>query len=200
MAKALASNGATVYILGRRQDKLEAAAKSIGKDTVKPIVCDVTSKNSLAAAANTVDQDVGYLNLLICNAGVSGPQTRSSLHEPDMTLEEFAQANWNVPMDDFTQTFAANTSAVWYTTMAFLGLLGAGNKKGNVAQLSQVIATSSIAGFNKVREVTFHVHFNGVISANLSLGQHGRFCLQSVKGCLHSPYQEPGGYIAKVEH
>ena len=34
--------------------------------------------------------------------------------------------------------------------MAFLKLLDNGNKRGNVSQSSQVIVTSSIAGFNKV--------------------------------------------------
>jgi len=42
-----------------------------------------------------------------------------------------------------------NTVAAWYTITAFLGLLDAGNKKGNVEQKSQVIATSSIGGFNR---------------------------------------------------
>jgi NAD(P)-dependent dehydrogenase (short-subunit alcohol dehydrogenase family) len=39
--------------------------------------------------------------------------------------------------------------AVWYTIIAFLGLLDTGNKKGNVEQKSQVIATSSIGSFNR---------------------------------------------------
>jgi len=42
-----------------------------------------------------------------------------------------------------------NTVAVWYTVVAFLGLLDAGNKNANVEQKSQVIATSSIGGFNR---------------------------------------------------
>ncbi|KAI1848890.1 hypothetical protein JX265_001220 [Neoarthrinium moseri] len=150
MARALAENGATVYILGRRAEVLEAATKSIGKPTVKTIVCDVTSKDSLKAAADTVQRDVGYLNLLVCNSGIGGPQTPRPTMESSITLEEFANTNWDVPMEDYTNTFAVNTSAVWYTTMAFLTLLDAGNKKGNLFQKSQVIATSSIGGFNKV--------------------------------------------------
>jgi len=39
---------------------------------------------------------------------------------------------------------------VFYSVIAFLGLLEAGNNKGNVEQLSQVITTSSIAGFNRL--------------------------------------------------
>ena len=54
-----------------------------------------------------------------------------------------------MPTDEFTNTFHVNVTAQFFTAIAFLGLLDAGNKKGNVEQKSQIIATSSIAGYNK---------------------------------------------------
>lgn len=42
-----------------------------------------------------------------------------------------------------------NVSAAFFSVVAFLKLLDAGNKKANVEQASQVIATSSIGGFNR---------------------------------------------------
>ena len=151
MTKALVANGATVYILGRRREVLEKAALDIDPVAVRPIVCDVTSKDSLQNAASVVLQEAGHINMLLCNAGVGGPQTPKPSPAFDMTLKDFATANWNVPMEDYTRTFEANTIAVWYTVMAFLMLLDAGNKKGNVLQTSQVITITSLAAFNKVR-------------------------------------------------
>lgn len=52
-------------------------------------------------------------------------------------------------MDEFSRTFAVNATSVWYTTMAFLPLLDRGNKAGNLSWSSQVVVTSSIAGFNR---------------------------------------------------
>lgn len=40
--------------------------------------------------------------------------------------------------------------AVFFTIVAFLPLLEAGNQKGNVAQSSQTIITSSLGAFNRV--------------------------------------------------
>ena len=57
---------------------------------------------------------------------------------------------WKPEVEDFTHTYHVNTSAVFFSIVAFLGLLDAGNKKGNVEQKSQVIATSSIGGFNRL--------------------------------------------------
>lgn len=148
MAKALAQNGAAkVYIAGRRLQALQDAAASIGPNVV-PIQCDVTSKEDLTRAAEQIKAEAGFLNLLICNSGISGPHPGPFTKET--TLEDFAARNMALGFDDYVQTFAVNTAAVWFTTMAFLPLLDAGNKKGNVAQTSQVIITSSIAGLNKL--------------------------------------------------
>lgn len=148
MAKALALNGAyKVYIIGRRKEVLEAAAKESPHGNIIPLVGDVTSKDSLHSITTHLEKEVGYVNVVIANSGILGPQTSSIT--PKSSLQEFQSILWNTSFEDYTQTFAVNTSAVYYTIVAFLGLLDAGNKKGNVEQRSQVIATSSIAGFNR---------------------------------------------------
>ncbi|KAL3421774.1 short chain dehydrogenase [Phlyctema vagabunda] len=149
MTRALALNGAhRVYIVGRRKDVLEQAAASVTTSNVIPLVGDVTSKEDLQRIVAHITSDVGYINVLIANSGILGPQAASPI-TPSMTLAEFQQAFAETSFEDYTQTFKVNVVAVWYTVVAFLGLLDAGNKKGNVAQKSQVIATSSIAGYNR---------------------------------------------------
>jgi NAD(P)-dependent dehydrogenase (short-subunit alcohol dehydrogenase family) len=147
MTQTLAKNGAAkVYIAGRRLDVLEKAAASVGPNVI-PIQCDVTSKSSLSEAVKHVEQDSGFLNLLVCNSGTGGPQVAAI--KPETTLEEWAESNFNIEVNDFVDTFKINTAAVWFTSMAFLKLLDQGNKKANVEQTSQIIVTSSIAAFNK---------------------------------------------------
>lgn len=148
LARALALNGAhKVYIIGRRKGVLEAAAKESPHGNIIPLVGDTTSKDSLHSIVTHIEKEVGYVNVVIANSGILGPQTSSIT--PNSSLQEFQSTLWNTSFEDYTQTFAVNTSAVYYTIVAFLGLLDAGNKKGNVEQRSQVIATSSIAGFNR---------------------------------------------------
>ncbi|KAI9834081.1 MAG: hypothetical protein M1819_003366 [Sarea resinae] len=152
MTKALAANGARkVYIVGRRLAVLESAASSISPSgIVSPIQGDVTSKDDLARISAQVKSEVGYLNVLICNSGIAGP-TNDGL-KPNPSLKEFKDYLWAHPPEEFSRTFAVNVSGVFYTTLAFLELLDAGNKAENRAGSkvkSQVIATSSIAGFNR---------------------------------------------------
>ena len=113
-----------------------------------PIECDVTSKKSLVAAVEQVRSGVGFVNVLIANAGVSGPL----LDLPkNPELADWQKELFNVPMEDFSKTSEVNVTAAFYSMLAFLPLLDAGNAKKNVEQKSQVILTSSIAGF--IREV-----------------------------------------------
>lgn len=148
MTKTLALNGAhKVYIIGRRKEVLDAAAKESPHGNIIPLVADVTSKDALQSIVSHIEKDVGYINVLIANSGIGGPQSGSIT--PETSLEDYQSALWNQSFDEYTKTFAVNTSAVFFCTVAFLKLLDAGNGKGNVEQTSQVIATGSIAGFNR---------------------------------------------------
>lgn len=151
MAKALAANGAhKVYIVGRRKDKLEAAAASCASRNIIPLAGDVSSQESLRALAAHVEADVGYVNLLVANSGVSGPGGP----KPDAgaSIADFQRAILDVPMEEFTRCLHVNTTGVYYTAAAFLALLDAGNRAGGTAPAgvrSQIVATGSIAGFNR---------------------------------------------------
>lgn len=147
MTRALVQNGAKrVYIAGRRLEVLKAAAESLG-DNVIPVQCDITSQESLKSAASFVEQDTGYLNLLICNAGSGGPQVKPI--GADTTLKDWADQNLAHDLSSYAGTFTNNTASVWYTSMAFLELLDKGNQVGKLPQSSQIVITTSITGLNK---------------------------------------------------
>ncbi|KAJ4305770.1 hypothetical protein N0V90_001302 [Kalmusia sp. IMI 367209] len=148
LAQALEANGATVYILGRRLDVLEKAAGTAKHGKIHPIRADATSKKDLSAAVGKIENDIGYINLLIANHGINGPVVPSL--QKSAPLSEFREKLWAIDTSDFTQTYAVNNGGVFFAIVAFLDLLDKGNKKRNVVQKSQVIATSSIGAFNRV--------------------------------------------------
>lgn len=120
---------------------------------IVPIVGDITSKPDLERIAAQIEKEVGFVNLVVANAGVNGPSFGEgiSIYGPKQsTLSEIQKDLWSVNPETFTNLFDVNVRGVFFTIAAFLGLLDAGNKKGNVSQTSQVVVTSSIAGFNRV--------------------------------------------------
>ncbi|KAI9037484.1 SDR family NAD(P)-dependent oxidoreductase [Aspergillus affinis] len=147
MTRALAANGAkNVYILGRRKDVLDRAASEFEQGNVIPVQCDVTDRDEPKAAVQFIKQDIGYINVLIANSGIAGP----SLDVPaGANIAQVQEALLKIPMQEFTNTFHVNCTATFYTAIAFLGLLDAGNQNNTYPQgRSQVIAMSSIASFN----------------------------------------------------
>lgn len=157
MAKALALNGASkVYILGRSVPKLESASASSPHGNIIPIQADVTSKDSLAAAASQIEKETGHINLLVCNAGASAATFESLPADSDLaTFQKFC---WNLDPNDFARVYEVNMTSVFFTAIAFLHLLDAGNKAANFADGkvdSQVIITSSIAGLLKKPPTVF---------------------------------------------
>jgi NAD(P)-dependent dehydrogenase (short-subunit alcohol dehydrogenase family) len=108
----------------------------------------VTSKEDLSRAVETITKNEGFINVLIANSGITGPTLFTI--PPNPTISQYREYLWNTSVADFTQTFEVNTSGVYLCVVAFLELLAEGNKKKNVEQLSQVIAVSSIGGYNRV--------------------------------------------------
>jgi NADP-dependent 3-hydroxy acid dehydrogenase YdfG len=68
-ARALAADGHRVALLARRAERLQALADELGDGAIA-IEADVTDGDSIAAAAERVQQELGGADILVNNAGV----------------------------------------------------------------------------------------------------------------------------------
>ncbi|PCH44259.1 short-chain dehydrogenase [Wolfiporia cocos MD-104 SS10] len=163
IAEGLATNGAKVYIAGRRLDVLERAAAAFaarnqGKGSVVPLPMDVTDKTSIAAGEGAIAAADGKLHILVNNAGISGPLTPflNDPHAPELASPAalgralFAGGSFG----DWAGVFGVNTSAVYFVTSAFLGLLAAGS--ADVPDYTAcVVNVTSLSGSNKLAQGQF---------------------------------------------
>jgi NAD(P)-dependent dehydrogenase (short-subunit alcohol dehydrogenase family) len=69
-ARRFVSEGAYVFITGRRQRELDAAVKQIGKNNVSGVQGDVSNMADLDRLYWTVEQQKGRIDILFANAGV----------------------------------------------------------------------------------------------------------------------------------
>ncbi|KAI9801311.1 MAG: hypothetical protein M1833_002881 [Piccolia ochrophora] len=165
----LAANGAKVYITGRRLEALENAAKthnpSQGGQIIPAGPCDVTKKEDLERVVAEISKKEKYVNLLITNAGVSGPKA-----EPDLTgAQELKDKLWGAEgFDEWNSVFNTNVSSVYFTTLAFLPLLQAGSKH-KPAEPSSVIVISSMSGI--MRHAQGHFSYNAAKGATIHLSK-----------------------------
>lgn len=137
-----------------------------------PIKADVTDKASLQAAVDKIEQDVGYINLLVNNSGtlgrrhnvlprpapfqpLDGQWTQSKDGHDFSSLDHVREFLWKDEVDDWDNILRVNVSGIWFTSIAFLSLLGKGNEKGNVVQKSQIVTVGSIGAFIRMLGTSF---------------------------------------------
>jgi NAD(P)-dependent dehydrogenase (short-subunit alcohol dehydrogenase family) len=106
-ARRLAEAGHTIYLGSRDEQRGKEAAGRIG---ARPIRLDVLSDDSVQAAAALVRDEVGHLDVLVNNAGISGGLGRSP---------------GDVTAADMRAVYETNVFGVVRVTHAFLPLLAA---------------------------------------------------------------------------
>jgi NAD(P)-dependent dehydrogenase (short-subunit alcohol dehydrogenase family) len=118
IAKDLSAHGFTVLVGSRNPEDGETAAKSVGDDA-RAVQLDVTDQASIAAAAVRIRNELGRLDVLVNNAGISHTDM------PGRSLEEIvASGRLGVAaLDEVRAVFETNVFGVIAVTQAMLPLL-----------------------------------------------------------------------------
>ena len=133
-ARQLASQHGVHVLLGARDaakgNEAAAKLKAEGLD-VEAIALNVTDAQSIAAAAKTVAEKFGHLDILINNAGVM-------LDDHSKTVSGQSLETWH-------KTFDTNVFAVVAVTQAFLPLLKK-SAAGRIVNLSSILGSITLHG------------------------------------------------------
>ena len=116
-ARRLAADGASVVLVGRRKERLDAVAKEIGAGA-RVVTCDVASSDAVAKMA----KEVGVCDVLVNNAGIA----------KSAPLAKTDDALW-------AETIGINLTGTFLCTRAFLPAMA---ERG----WGRVINVASIAG------------------------------------------------------
>lgn len=169
---------AQVYIIGRREQTLkESASKHQGE--IIPVVGDVTDPKSLKAAAEEVAKKEKHIDLLVANSGVSGP----GFDGEKKTAKDIGEQIMSTDFEAATKLFQTNALGYFYTSGAFLELLG------NSPNKPQIITVTSNAAFGRrvmagmLYSMTkaAAIHFTKMLSTHLS---ESNVCVRSSKARL----------------
>ena len=120
-AQRFVAEGAYVFVTGRRQSELDAAAKQIGKN-VTAVQGDVSNLADLDRLYATVKQEKGHIDILFANAGTG----------------EFGPLG-AITEEHFDKTFNANVKGLLFTVQKALPLL----KDGSSVILNASIVSST---------------------------------------------------------
>ncbi|MEH6386818.1 MULTISPECIES: SDR family NAD(P)-dependent oxidoreductase [Pseudomonas] len=123
-ARILAQAGASIVCVGRRLDPVENVATEIVADGGKAIALsmDVTNTASIHAAFNVVQEQLGPIDILINNAGLSNPAP----------FEEMSREQWTSLVD-------ANLSGPFYVAQEMAKRLIAAGKPGTIINIASIL-------------------------------------------------------------
>ena len=154
-AVALAERGATVALVARRRDKLEALAERIGGGGKALVIeADVSDQAQAEAAVETAVGELGRLDTLVNNAGV-------------MLLGPIVGA----PLEEWQRMVTLNVLGLMYCTHAALPHLLA-SAEGDPRSVADVVNVSSTAGrVARLNSGVYNATKFGVVAFSESLRQ-----------------------------
>lgn len=125
VALAYAQAGAAVAIAARHQEPLQELAAEIaaGGGTAVPITCDVTQPELVVAMLNRVTDELGGIDIAVCNAGI-------------ITLKSLL----DMPLEEFQSIQNTNVNGVFLTAQAAAKAMVAQQRAGTI------ITTASMSG------------------------------------------------------
>lgn len=126
-AKAFASQGAAVFITGRRREALDAAVTSIGGN-VTAVQCDAARLDDIDRLYDTVQQQHAHIDVLFANAGLGELAPLGAITEAH-----------------FQKTFDTNVKGTLFTVQKALPMLRDG---GAIILTSSTTATAGTANFS----------------------------------------------------
>jgi len=122
VASRLSASGAKVALWDRDERALGDAAQKIGDATLAQTL-DVTDDRAVEEAARAVAERLGGIDVLVCSAGITGPNTTT----------------WEYPVDAWRRVFDVNVHGLFYCNRAVVPIM-------RRAGYGRIVNIASVAG------------------------------------------------------
>lgn len=144
-AQRIADSGARVAVWDRDRAAAEAAAASLAGEGHLAVALDVSSEADVAAAAQQTLKAFGTIDILVCSAGITGPNT---------TVAEYGFADWCKVFDvNMHGVFLCNRAVIAEMTRRDYGrivnIASIAGKEGNPNASAYSASKAAVIGLTK---------------------------------------------------
>ena len=132
-ARVLAENGASVVLVARRQERLEALAVEIEAKGGKalPVVADMVKRTEIAKAFDDAQAKFGPVTVLVNNAGIAKPQSFLGMREE--TWRQTLDINLDAVVAASQEAARRMVASAGGAIVNIASILSFGAQKGNLA-------------------------------------------------------------------
>ncbi|KAI4232057.1 MAG: hypothetical protein L6R40_007529 [Gallowayella cf. fulva] len=182
ITQALATNGAKVYITGRREEALDRVVEqyNTGPGKIIALPGDISKKEEVKRLAEEVaSKESNGIHLLVNNAGIArDDNTRfSQAGKPDSkSAQSISDHLMMSEPEQWAETFQTNLTAQYFITAAFLPLLAKGRDVTpgyttsvvNIASISGVMKGSSMGQFAYATSKAGLIHLTRIMATTFA--------------------------------
>lgn len=173
IARAFASEGAKVALISRSESSCGAAAEEINQtyaDSCKAYAVDVANHDAIQALAKTISEEMGAVNILVNNAGVTrdGLMMRMKEEDWDVVLDTNLKGSFNT-VKAFMRPLMKGQNSRIINIASVIGLIG------NAGQVNYSASKAGLMGFTKAvarelagRAVTCNAIAPGFITTDMT--------------------------------
>jgi len=148
VAQRLAASGARVALWDRDATRLASAQSALGKGSVVQTL-DVADAGAVAAAAAAAEAAMGGIDVLVCSAGIAGPN----------------HMTWEYPLDAWRQVIDVNLNGLFYCNRAVVPVM-------QKRDYGRIVNIASVAGKEgNPTASAYSASKAGVIGLTKSLGK-----------------------------
>lgn len=184
-AIAYALQGAHVYIIGRRKEKLDEViqdfearrtetingnnnntdVENAKEGKIIAIQGDISSREGIEKVRDTYGQYENHLDVLFNGAGIFRDTDNKPKKEDGQAM---AKAQWEQEWSNFTDSFNVNVTSVYFFTLAMVPFLEKAQKPSITEPGASVIIVASIAGLynSRVQSVSYQTSKDAAIKLN----------------------------------
>jgi 2-dehydro-3-deoxy-L-rhamnonate dehydrogenase (NAD+) len=148
IAQRLASSGATIALWDRDPAALARAETALGRGTLAQTV-DIANADAVARAAQDAERAMGAIDVLVCSAGITGPNATT----------------WEYPVDAWRQVIDVNLNGLFYCNRAVVPIM-------QKRDYGRIVNIASVAGKEgNPNAPAYSASKAGVIGLTKSLGK-----------------------------
>lgn len=142
---------------------------------------------------STIEKQTPFINLLIANSAYLGEVTNMAPRPEEQTVVELQKELWDMTTyQDATQVVDTNIAGSYFTFLAFLGLLGAGNThpdsvgKSGLLQ-SQFISTTSPSAYYRAESPSYIYGASKAALSHLTMTLSSEYAKHGIRANVFAP-------------
>jgi 3-oxoacyl-[acyl-carrier protein] reductase len=164
ISKRLLDAGAVITISGTREEKLKALKDDLGNsDKIHIYPCNLQDKEAVKELPKSVEKDLGSLDILVCNAGITKDNLLMRMSEED--FEDVLNINLTASFILIKNSIRGMMKKRFGRIITIGSIVGT---MGNAGQANYVASKAGMAGM--VKSISLEVASRGITVNNIAPG------------------------------